>query len=113
MKKSLFSLAVLFSLSASAMAAQVDTNGKLEISDDDYSFSARIIGLLQMDADFYGHASTADHELKNGAFIRRARIGVQGNVHEWEYKVEFDMASNAATLKSAYVRRLLGPGKFS
>ncbi|MBD3271312.1 MAG: hypothetical protein GF384_02090 [Elusimicrobia bacterium] len=73
--------------------------------------SAELIGSFQMDAAFYGSASDPGYELKNGAFMRRARIGVQGDVREWEYKVEFDMASESSELKSAFIRRLLGPGK--
>lgn len=93
-----------------ASAAQINTYGKLVIAADDYSFSARLKGRLHMDGDFYRSGSD-DRALTSGTFVRRARIGIEGNFREWEYSLEFDNAEQQSSLKDAFVRRLIGPGK--
>ncbi|MFN0118817.1 MAG: OprO/OprP family phosphate-selective porin [Elusimicrobiota bacterium] len=93
-------------------AAQINTNGKLEIAADDYSFSARITGRLHVDGNFYRSGSDR-RKLPSGTFVRRARIGVRGNFRAWEYRVDLDNATDTPDLRGAYIRRLIGPGKFS
>ena len=106
----MLSLIVLSSVIASA--AQIQTYGKLEISADDLSFSMRVKGRIHMDGNFY-ETERDDTELPNGLFMRRARIGLEGNIHEYEYEVEVDFADDTTQLRDGYVRRLIGNGKLT
>ncbi len=98
---------IVMAVTGQAGAAQVNTYGKLEIKADDGSFSARITGRLHADGNFY---NSDKKKIPSGTFIRRARIGVQGNFHEYGYEIEFDNATNQANLRNANISRLLGPG---
>ncbi len=107
-----FKLAALLSASITgpAAAAQINTYGKLVISADDYSFSARLTARVQMDGNFY-HSGSPDRTLTSGLFMRRARLGLEGNFREWEYSVGLDFATDVTSLEDAYVARKIGPGK--
>ncbi len=97
-------------VTGSAFAAQINTSGRLEISADDGSFSARVTGRLFMDTNFY-MGGDDNKQLTSGSFARSARIGLEGNFHEYEYAVESDFADETSQLKDGYLRRILGPGK--
>lgn len=111
-QRTLFVFFHLVAISAAAHAAQIKTFGKLEIASDDNTFSARITGRVHVDANFY--TGGADNKrLTSGSFVRRARLGVQGNFHQYEYAFESDFGADANELKDAFLRRLVGPGKIT
>ncbi len=111
MKRMIASAAFIAALAAMAPgvaeAAKIDTNDRLRISSDDGSFSLRLSARVHADVNFYDSDTKA---LTSGAFIRRARIGVSGNLHEWGYEVTFDNAGDAPDLKDARLTRRAGPG---
>ena len=88
-------------------AAQVNTNNRLQISSDDGSFSARLRARVHADANFYDNDEV---EHVSGAFLRRARIGVSGNLEDWKYEVTFDNAGDSVDTKDAMLARRFGPG---
>ena len=107
MKLTALATAVFGALSLSANAAEVRTDGRLQITSDDKQFSARLRARLHADANFYNN-DEVDH--KSGAYIRRARIGVEGNVGVWKYEVTFDNATDGPDLKDAMLSTKFGPG---
>ncbi len=100
----------LIGMSSVTSAAQINTAGGLEITADDGSFAARMTGRLFMDANFYT-GGAEDKKLTSGSYARSARIGIEGNFHEYEYAVETDFADDTTQLKDGYLRRIVGPGK--
>lgn len=103
-------LALVASLSAPTMAAEINTKNRLEIRSDDGQFSLRLSARVHADANFYNNEAV-DHT--SGAFIRRARIGLSGHLADWGYKIEYDNASDAPILQDAWLNRKLGPGKLT
>ncbi|WP_421717438.1 OprO/OprP family phosphate-selective porin [Algiphilus sp.] len=98
----------LLALSGTAQAVSINTDGRLVISAEDGTFSARISGRLHADANLYD-SDRVEHD--SGAFVRRARIGVMGHIRNWDYEVTFDNATDESDLKDAFVARQLGPGR--
>lgn len=109
MKLTALAAAVTGTLSMTANAAEVRTDGRLQITSDDKQFSVRVRARIHADANLYNN-DVVDHS--SGAYIRRARIGVQGNIAEWNYEVTFDNATDSADLKDAMLRTKVGPGTF-
>ena len=103
-------LPLIAMLSAPALAAEINTKNRLEVRSDDGQFSLRLSARVHADANFYNNEDV-DHT--SGAFIRRARIGVEGNLQEWKYKLIFDNASDAPILQDAYLARKIGPGSLT
>jgi len=90
-----------------ASATQINTADRLEIGADDGSFTLRVRARLQFDGSF---SQKDKKELASGFYVRRARIGIQGNLHEWGYKIMYDNAKPSNPLVDAKVFRNLGPG---
>lgn len=64
----------------------------------------RVIGYLQVD---YAHYKSGPTRLGDGEELRRADIGVVGNVSpHWGYKLMVDFAKNVVKVKDAYLRYL-------
>lgn len=70
-----------------------------------------IFGRLQVDMNQYSSDVT---ELGSGTEMRRARIGVGGNLaDDWKYKMEIDFADGDLVVKDAYVEhKMLTIGQF-
>lgn len=109
MKLTALAAAVTGALSMNANAADIRTDGRLQFTSDDKQFSVRLRGRLHADADIYNN-DLIDHN--SGAYIRRARIGVEGHVGDWKYEVTFDNATDSADLKDAMMSTKVGPGNF-
>lgn len=99
---------VLMCAALPVSAVVIDTNGKFAVASEDGTFAMRLSGRIHADANFY-KSDVVDHT--SGAFIRRARIGVNGYVRNWDYMITFDNATDEADLKDAYLARQLGPGR--
>ena len=97
----------LLALSGTAQAVSINTDGRLVISAEDGTFSARISGRLHADANLYD-SDRVEHD--SGAFVRRARIGVMGHIRNWDYEVTFDNATDESDLKDAFVARAARSG---
>jgi phosphate-selective porin OprO/OprP len=94
---------------ATANMPVFETNGKLVISDREGNWSFQPIGRVMWDAidvDNDGLESFApgygDDE-GSGTELRRARLGFEGDIYDWNYKFEADFAGSSTSIKDAYV----------
>lgn len=101
------SAALMGGMSVSVNAAEVRTDNRLQITSEDKQFSVRLRARVHADANLY---QNDEFKHDSGAYIRRARIGVEGHAGDWNYEVTFDNATNAVDLKDAYLSTKLGPG---
>lgn len=95
-------------LSSPAPAQEINIKDRFQVTSDDGQFSLRLTGRLQVDGNLYDNDVT-DHG--SGLYVRRARIGIEGNFGAWEYELVYENATAEADLKNAGVTRKLGPGK--
>lgn len=80
-------------------AIKITTKGKLKFSSQDGAWSFQPIGRIMWDV-----IATDGYEADfNGTELRRARLGFQGNIYDWGYKLEADFAKGDASIKDAYL----------
>ncbi len=98
-------LAELEAASASLADLPKFDSRKLQISSRDGNWSIRFGGRIMLDA-FVAEASRAGgvETSGGGAEIRRARFFASGKVAgDWKYKLQIGFASNAVSIKDAYI----------
>ncbi len=90
---------------ATANMPVIETDGKLVVSDRDGNWSFQPIGRVMWDAvDVDGDDAIAtDNGDVQGTELRRARLGFEGDIYDWNYKFEADFAGGDASVKDAYV----------
>ena len=108
---------ILFLITNALLAVVVTTDGSdlvinikdpIEIKISDGNYSARIDGRIQWD---YNYAELNEVADEDDFSIRRGRLYLSGNVSNWSYKVQFNVANdNGATHEDLYIR-YVGRGK--
>jgi phosphate-selective porin OprO/OprP len=96
---------------AAAKLPKITTNGKLKFESPDGHWSFQPIGRVMWDAvDADGDGYSDFH----GTELRRARLGFEGDIYDWGYKFEADLASGSASIKDAFVSygTMFGDNKF-
>jgi phosphate-selective porin OprO/OprP len=93
-------LPALFSLPALAGTVTTDgqdlvisTNGGLKVHTADKSASIQLGGRIQWDYDDTDSDTSDSTDLD----IRRARLFVKGNISDWAYKIQFNVAESSGT----------------
>jgi phosphate-selective porin OprO and OprP len=85
---------------AAAKLPKITTDGKLKFESPDGHWSFQPIGRVMWDAvDADGDGYPDFH----GTELRRARLGFEGEIYDWGYKFEADLADGNASIKDAYV----------
>ncbi len=80
---------------------KIETAGKLKVSSQDGDFSWGLIGRIHAD---YNLVHTDENKIGNDAFIRRARLGMEGTMWKhWIWKLEMDFAEDALSTKDAFI----------
>jgi phosphate-selective porin OprO/OprP len=102
---------ILFLIINALLAVVVTTDGSdlvinikdpIEIKISDGNYSARIDGRIQWDYNYAELNGVADED---DFSIRRGRLYLSGNVSNWSYKVQFNVANdNGATHEDLYIR---------
>lgn len=82
---------------------KITTKGKIKIESADGNWSFQPIGRVMWDAaDADADTGNSADDVK-GTEIRRARLGFQGKVYDWGYKLEVDLAGGDSSVKDAYL----------
>jgi len=80
---------------------KIETAGKLKVSSGDGDFSWGLIGRIHAD---YNLVNSDINKIGNDAFIRRARLGMEGTMWKhWIWKLEMDFAEDALSTKDAFI----------
>jgi phosphate-selective porin OprO/OprP len=80
----------------------INIKGPIEIKTSDGNYSAKIGGRIQWDYNYAELNGVADED---DFSIRRGRLYLSGNVSNWSYKVQFNVANdNGATHEDLYIR---------
>jgi phosphate-selective porin OprO/OprP len=88
---------------AAASLPKITTKGKIKVESADGNWSFRPIGRIMWDAiDTDEDGSGADNF--QGTELRRARLGFQGDIYDWGYKLEVDFDDDDVSIKDAYVK---------
>ncbi len=81
---------------------KITTKGKIKVEGADGNWSFQPIGRVMVDyIDTDEDGSGASNV--DGFEFRRGRLGFQGKVYNWGYKLEADFAKSSVSLKDAYV----------
>jgi phosphate-selective porin OprO/OprP len=85
---------------ATADMPKITTEGKIKIESRDGSWSFQPIGRVMWDA----MSTDGDGgEEYHGSELRRARLGFEGSIYNWDYKFEGDFAEGNTSIKDAFV----------
>jgi phosphate-selective porin OprO and OprP len=80
---------------------KIETAGKLKVTSGDGDFSWGLIGRIHAD---YNLVNSDENKIGNDAFIRRARLGMEGTMWKhWIWKLEMDFAEDALSTKDAFI----------
>jgi len=80
---------------------KIETAGKLKVSSQDGDFSWGLIGRVMAD---YNLVDSDINKIGNDAFIRRARLGMEGAMWKhWIWKLEMDFAEDSLSTKDAFI----------
>lgn len=98
-------LAVGFLLNpTSALADTAISKGGLQIKSEDGQFEAKLGGRINLDAIYFideDDLPTVDNNNSTASF-RRARLTLEGQAHDWQYKIENDFAGQTGTTGSGF-----------
>ncbi len=85
---------------ATADMPKITTEGKIKFESRDGSWSFQPIGRVMWDAmSTDGDGGDEYH----GSELRRARLGFEGSIYDWDYKFEGDFAEGDTSIKDAFV----------
>lgn len=82
---------------------KITTDGKLKIESQDGNWSFQPIGRVMWDAVSNDSDSNNTGTDFNGTELRRARLGFEGKIYDWGYKLEGDFATGTTAIKDAFV----------
>lgn len=81
---------------------KITTKGKIKIESADGNWSFQPIGRVMWDAVSNDSDKDTTQQF-NGTELRRARLGFEGKIYNWGYKLEGDFATGTTAIKDAFV----------
>jgi len=81
---------------------KITTQGKIKIESADGNWSFQPIGRVMWDVISADSDSETDTDF-DGTELRRARLGFEGSIYDWGYKLEGDFATGTTAIKDAFV----------
>ena len=103
----LIALALAGLLAPAALAAEIETDGGISISDRDQGYSFDLGGRVMWDFAAFDNDPNGGQNV-SGTEFRRIRLTAKGSALGWGYVIQPDFAGDALTMKDVYISRKLG-----